>query len=71
MAATGIVQRFGLRADLDLLANLPIEGELVFATDTGEHGWLDENGDVQWKKLNEAATGKIVVFTPGEEGGPD
>jgi hypothetical protein len=51
MAQTGIIQRRDTKTNLELLP--PVEGELVFALDTGEHGWLDENGVLVWKKLNE------------------
>jgi len=46
---------------LVLTANPPKIGEMVFATDTGEHGWADENNVLQWKSLAEDKT--TVVTT--------
>lgn len=34
-----------------LTLNPPIPGEVVYALDTGEHGWLDENGVLLWVKI--------------------
>lgn len=66
MADTGILQRRGTKQSL--VNNPPLVGELVFATDTGEHGWLDELGSLVWQKLNEssgASSSKIVLYVPG------
>jgi len=49
MALTGILQRRNTKAFLD--SNPPIEGEIVYATDTHEHGWSDGAGGVTWKNL--------------------
>jgi len=49
MTTSGIFFRRSIKSELIL--NPPIEGEMVFALDTGEHGWLDENGTLQWKRL--------------------
>ncbi len=51
MATTGVMLRRGLQADL--ISNPPIVGELVYATDLGMHGWLDETSTLVWKKINE------------------
>jgi len=42
MALTGIIQRRDLK--LVLTGTPPIEGEIVYATDTDEFGWLASNG---------------------------
>jgi len=51
MASTGVMLRRGLQADL--ISNPPVVGELVYATDLGMHGWLDETSTLVWKKINE------------------
>ncbi len=61
MATTGVMLRRGLQADL--ISNPPIVGELVYATDLGMHGWLDETSTLVWKKINE------VVEVPEAGGG--
>jgi len=30
----------------------PLPGEMVFALDTGEHGWLGKDGKLVWKDLS-------------------
>lgn len=53
----GIIFRNGCKDYL--IGNPPLPGEMVFADDTGEHGWLDENGDLVWIDLtvdNEVST---------------
>jgi len=49
MADTGILFRRGLK--LNLIVDPPLVGEIVYAIDTNEHGWLevDTNGDAQLK----------------------
>lgn len=59
MAETGILQR--RNAKQVLIDNPPLVGEIVFATDTGEHGWLDETGTLVWVYLNGA--NEIVDYT--------
>lgn len=49
MAQTGILQRRDIK--VNLIANPPIEGEIVYATDTREHGWVS-NAVLYWKKLD-------------------
>ena len=50
--ATGIVLRRGLKAEL--VATPPVEGELVYATDTDEFGYVKFDGDVvNWTTLGE------------------
>lgn len=61
MASTGIIQRRDTKANL--ITDPPVTGELVFALDTGEHGWLDENSVLVWKKLNEASETAIIDFS--------
>ena len=58
MASTGVILRFGTKAEIESGNGvnwagtvLVIPNELVFATDTGEHGWL-LNDVMVWKKLN-------------------
>jgi len=47
MALTGIIQRRDVK--LVLTGTPPIEGEIVYATDTDEFGWLASNGvDIIW-----------------------
>lgn len=55
MAATGILLRRDTKANL--IADPPLTGEMVFATDTGEHGWYDETSTLIWAKINEGAGG--------------
>jgi len=62
MADTGIVFRKGTKVELE--ASRPVAGEIVFATTTGEHGWLNENGALVWKKLN-ADTSAFVTAPSG------
>ena len=50
MASTGIIQR--RRSKLDLIADPPIEGELVFAMDSLELGMMLE-GQVIWRKFED------------------
>jgi len=49
MNITGIFFRRACKSVLT--ANPPRPGEMVFATDTGEHGWLDETNTLVWKSL--------------------
>jgi len=49
MAQTGILQRRDIKANL--IANPPIDGEIVYATDTDEHGFVN-NGTLYWKKFD-------------------
>ena len=49
MADTGILQRRDIKANLIL--NPPIDGEIVYATDTDEHGWVS-NSVLYWKQLD-------------------
>ena len=36
----------------NLLKKPPIQGELIFSTNTGEHGWLNEDNQLVWAKLD-------------------
>ena len=45
----GIIFRRDLKAKLILTP--PEVGEMVFATDTGEHGWMSNLGNIVWRKL--------------------
>jgi len=51
MADTGIVLRRDLKQNLE--NNPPRNGELIYATDSGEHGWsnVKDNGKLVWKDL--------------------
>lgn len=53
MAETGVLLRRNTKANLVDLP--PVQGEMVFATDTGEHGWLNQSNTLVWKVLNEAS----------------
>ena len=55
MASTGIIFRRGLKTAF--LSNPPILGEIVFAIDTREHGMLDANNIVAWRKLEKLNAG--------------
>ncbi len=64
---TGVILRFGTKAELvngigaNWTGNVAIvPNEIVFATDTSEHGWL-VNNEVVWKKLN---SGKLSGSIP-------
>jgi len=48
MAQTGILLRRGPK--VDFLLHAPLEGEIVYATDTAEHGYKDSKG-VNWVNL--------------------
>ena len=61
MAETGIILRRKDKADFSE-ANV-VAGELVFALDTGEHGWKDKDGHLVWKDLNTSS--KITLYSPG------
>ena len=66
MATTGIIARRGLKDNLRNTTTNP--GEILYATDTGEHGWRDANGDLVWKRLSELEPIKVVVDAPtGDE----
>lgn len=47
---SGII--FRREPKINLVNEPPVIGEMVFALDTGEHGWLDENRGLVWKKLD-------------------
>jgi len=49
MAVTGIFLRRDTKANLTL--NPPLVGELVFATDTGEHGWINASAVLTWRDI--------------------
>jgi len=72
MATTGILLRRDNKASL--ITDPPVlgEGELVYATDTGEHGWYDEpNGELKWATLGGGGTGdgftnySVIALSPG------
>jgi len=65
MASTGIVLRRNTKNVLTTIP--PVAGEIVFATDTGEHGWLDNLGVLNWKTLNE----KVSKYTFHKKIKPD
>lgn len=44
-----------------LEAHPPVMGEMVFATDTGEHGWLNEKGVLVWDLLKEDKTAEVTA----------
>jgi len=50
MASPGIILRRDLKEKLIL--SPPVMGEIVYATDTGEHGWLSNNCNLLWRDLN-------------------
>ena len=60
MAATGIILRKELKAAL--VADAPVQGEMVFATDTGEHGWINKDGILVWKDLS-VESGTTLPYT--------
>lgn len=56
MAMTGIIQRYGTKQELTDANHgndRPRQGELVFATDTGEFGYLDEYSNLTWINFKE------------------
>lgn len=61
MASTGILQRRDIKANL--LANPPIDGEIVYATDTDEHGFVN-GGVLYWKKMDMLQPIKTVTSPP-------
>ena len=66
MATTGVMLRRGLKADI--ISNPPVTGEIVFSTDSGEHGWLDETSTLVWKKLNEEVSSGSISYGQVYEG---
>ncbi len=52
MAGTGVLFRRNTKGILETLP--PLEGEIVFATDTGEHGWLNSRSEIVWSNLGDA-----------------
>lgn len=49
MANTGILYRRNVKSFFEKDNNKPIEGEIVYATDTHEYGALDEDGSIVWR----------------------
>ena len=49
MANTGILHRRNVKSFFEKDNNKPIEGEIVYATDTHEYGALDEDGSIVWR----------------------
>ena len=49
MANTGILYRRNVKAFFNDTDNKPVEGEIVYATDTHEYGALDEDGSITWR----------------------
>lgn len=49
MANTGILYRRNVKAFFNDIDNKPVEGEIVYATDTHEYGALDEDGSITWR----------------------
>lgn len=49
MANTGILYRRNVKSFFEKDSNKPIEGEIVYATDTHEYGALDEDGSIVWR----------------------
>lgn len=72
MTETGIFFRRACKSVLE--AQPPKPGEMVFATDTGEHGWLDENNILVWKLLLQdkgglgGSTGLELIYEDGVQG---
>lgn len=63
MALTGVLFRRDTKTAL--ITNPPVPGEMVFATDTGEHGWLDDGFNLIWKRLEEVpAVDPDTVIAP-------
>ena len=50
MANTGILYRRNVKSFFEKDSNKPIEGEIVYATDTHEYGALDEDGSIVWRQ---------------------
>lgn len=50
MANTGILYRRNVKSFFEKDINKPIEGEIVYATDTHEYGALDEDGSIVWRQ---------------------
>ena len=50
MANTGILYRRNVKSFFEKDNNKPIEGEIVYATDTHEYGALDEDGSIVWRQ---------------------
>ena len=49
MANTGILYRRNVKSFFEKDNNKPLEGEIVYATDTHEYGALDEDGSIVWR----------------------
>ena len=50
MANTGILYRRNVKSFFEKDNNKPIEGEIVYATDTHEYGALDEDRSIVWRQ---------------------
>jgi len=69
MTRTGLIAR---RATKDvLIATPPIQGEMVYALDTGEHGWLNKVNQLVWKDLLEEVRSLPDGGTDGQYPGID
>jgi len=51
---SGII--FRREPKINLVNEPPVIGEMVFALDTGEHGWLNADGVLVWKKLDSGSS---------------
>ena len=57
----GIILRNSCKSNL--MKTPPIMGEIVYATDTGEHGWLDHTGKLLWVVLGtNSPEEKNIIF---------
>jgi len=65
MASTGILQRRYAKAVL--IADPPLAGELVYATDTNEYGLIDERGNFVWTNLSVLQQIRVVDNIPTVE----
>ena len=56
MAQTGIIQRIDIKANLEIGGVPPLPGEIVYASDSKEYGFLDNTGaSVVWTNFEPAA----------------
>lgn len=58
MAKSGVLFRRATKTKL--IQEPPLVGELVYATDTNEHGWLDVYGNLKWGNLSDSVRPQIT-----------
>ena len=58
MAKSGVLLRRATKNTL--IKNPPLVGEIVYSTDTNEHGWLDVHGVLEWGNLTNIEKPEVI-----------